>query len=70
MKREIFKSTKISCYEILCHGWLMFFNTFLRFAKDMNSRKGKVLCLAEPVTTMRRKILFSLSGLKQGDFVY
>lgn len=48
----------------------MFFNTSLRFAKDMNSRKGKVLCLAEPVTTMRRKILFSLSELKQGDFVY
>lgn len=47
----------------------MFFNTSLIFAKDMNSRKGKVLCLAEPVTTMR-KILFSLSGLKQGDFVY
>ena len=69
MKREIFNSTKISCYEILYHGWLMFFNTSLIFAKDMNSRKRKVLCLAEPVTTMR-KILFSLSGLKQGDFVY
>ena len=43
MKREIFNSTKILCYEILYHGWLMFFNTSLRFARyELKKRKSFV----------------------------